>query len=72
MYFFLNSHHYNILIRSNDGGRIIFDDFREAYWWLRENTPEDAKVSHPFLMSSFKFFEKNIISQFYLFFITIT
>jgi dolichyl-diphosphooligosaccharide--protein glycosyltransferase len=30
--------------RSHDGGRIIFDDFREAYWWLRENTPEDAKV----------------------------
>lgn len=30
--------------RSNDGGRIIFDDFREAYYWLRHNTPEDAKV----------------------------
>ena len=30
--------------RSHDGGRIIFDDFREAYWWLRQNTPEDAKV----------------------------
>jgi len=30
--------------RSHDGGRIIFDDFREAYWWLRMNTPEDAKV----------------------------
>lgn len=26
--------------RSNDGGRIIFDDFREAYYWLRQNTPE--------------------------------
>jgi len=25
-------------------GRIIFDDFREAYYWLRQNTPEDAKV----------------------------
>ena len=21
--------------RSHDGSRIIFDDFREAYWWLR-------------------------------------
>ena len=31
--------------RSHDGSRIIFDDFREAYWWLRMNTPEDAKVS---------------------------
>jgi len=30
--------------RSGDGGRIIFDDFREAYYWLRYNTPEDAKV----------------------------
>ena len=26
------------------GSRIIFDDFREAYWWLRMNTKEDAKV----------------------------
>lgn len=23
----------------------VFDDFREAYSWLRHNTPEDAKVS---------------------------
>lgn len=30
--------------RSGDGGRIIFDDFREAYYWLRTNTPDDAKV----------------------------
>lgn len=30
--------------RSNDGGRIIFDDFREAYTWLKENTPEDARI----------------------------
>merc|ERR1712180_142872 len=30
--------------RSHDGSRIIFDDFREAYWWLRQNTPEDAKI----------------------------
>jgi len=30
--------------RSGDGSRIIFDDFREAYYWLRHNTPEDAKV----------------------------
>lgn len=26
--------------RSHDGGRIIFDDFREAYFWLQMNTPE--------------------------------
>ncbi|XP_076065049.1 catalytic subunit 3A of the oligosaccharyltransferase complex [Oratosquilla oratoria] len=30
--------------RGHDGSRIIFDDFREAYYWLRHNTPEDAKV----------------------------
>jgi len=27
-----------------DGSRIIFDDFREAYWWLRMNTAPDARV----------------------------
>ena len=26
--------------RAGDGGRIIFDDFREAYYWLRHNTAE--------------------------------
>ncbi|KAG7205198.1 hypothetical protein KM043_018286 [Ampulex compressa] len=30
--------------RSPDGGRMIFDDFREAYYWLRMNTPENSKV----------------------------
>ncbi|KAF7996676.1 hypothetical protein HCN44_002322 [Aphidius gifuensis] len=30
--------------RSPDGGRMIFDDFREAYYWLRMNTPEDSKI----------------------------
>ncbi|KAK6644568.1 Dolichyl-diphosphooligosaccharide--protein glycosyltransferase subunit stt3a [Polyplax serrata] len=30
--------------RSHDGSRIIFDDFREAYYWLRMNTPEDARI----------------------------
>lgn len=27
------------------GGYYVFDDFREAYAWLRHNTPEDAKVA---------------------------
>ena len=22
----------------------MVDDYREAYWWLRDNTPEDARV----------------------------
>lgn len=26
------------------GNRVIFDDYREAYYWLRQNTPTDAKV----------------------------
>ncbi len=29
---------------NNDGSKTIFDDFREAYQWLKFNTPEDAKV----------------------------
>jgi len=27
-----------------DGSRVFFDDFREAYYWLRQNTDEDSKV----------------------------
>lgn len=30
--------------RTTDGSQVIFDDFREAYYWLRMNTPEDARV----------------------------
>jgi dolichyl-diphosphooligosaccharide--protein glycosyltransferase len=30
--------------RGHGGQRIIFDDFREAYYWLRQNTAEDARV----------------------------
>uniref|UniRef100_A0A915Q001 dolichyl-diphosphooligosaccharide--protein glycotransferase n=1 Tax=Setaria digitata TaxID=48799 RepID=A0A915Q001_9BILA len=29
---------------SPDGGREIMDDFREAYYWLRKNTEENARV----------------------------
>ncbi|XP_044011782.1 dolichyl-diphosphooligosaccharide--protein glycosyltransferase subunit STT3B isoform X2 [Aphidius gifuensis] len=29
---------------SSDGGRSILDDFREAYYWLAQNTPQDARV----------------------------
>lgn len=31
--------------RSPDGSQNIIDDFREAYYWLRKNTKEDAKVA---------------------------
>ena len=30
--------------QQSDGSSVIIDDFREAYFWLRENTPQDAKV----------------------------
>lgn len=30
--------------RGADGSSAIIDDFREAYYWLRQNTPEDAVV----------------------------
>ncbi|KAI8869320.1 STT3 subunit of Oligosaccharyl transferase [Ramicandelaber brevisporus] len=30
--------------RNPDGSMAIIDDFREAYYWLRKNTPRDAKV----------------------------
>ena len=30
--------------RRADGSNYIIDDFREAYFWLRQNTPEDSKV----------------------------
>ncbi|DAZ96199.1 TPA: hypothetical protein N0F65_012389 [Lagenidium giganteum] len=26
------------------GQRVICDDYREAYWWLRQNTHEDARI----------------------------
>mmetsp|Transcript_24276 Transcript_24276/g.36414 ORF Transcript_24276/g.36414 Transcript_24276/m.36414 type:complete len:729 (+) Transcript_24276:123-2309(+) len=33
-----------VLTGRSPNGRLIFDDFREAYSWLRVNTPSDAKV----------------------------
>ena len=30
--------------RSRDGRPVMIDDFRESYWWLRDNTPEDSRV----------------------------
>ncbi|KFM59622.1 Dolichyl-diphosphooligosaccharide--protein glycosyltransferase subunit STT3B, partial [Stegodyphus mimosarum] len=29
---------------SSDGSRLILDDFREAYYWISQNTAEDARV----------------------------
>jgi dolichyl-diphosphooligosaccharide--protein glycosyltransferase len=30
--------------RNRDGSEVMIDDFRESYWWLRDNTPEDARI----------------------------
>ncbi|CAF2098752.1 unnamed protein product [Brassica rapa subsp. narinosa] len=35
---------YLLTARGAHGNRIIFDDYCEAYYWLRQNTPTDAKV----------------------------
>lgn len=36
----------SVVLASNmpDGSVFLIDDFREAYYWLRMNTPEDAKI----------------------------
>lgn len=30
--------------KRNDGSRVIIDDFREAYYWLKQNTEKDDKI----------------------------
>jgi len=30
--------------RTSNGDIVTVDDYREAYWWLRDNTPEDSRV----------------------------
>ena len=30
--------------RQPDGSQMIFDDFRETYYWLRQNTPPDTRI----------------------------
>jgi len=30
--------------QTREGNIIKVDDYREAYWWLRDNTPEDARI----------------------------
>ncbi len=30
--------------RTADGRRVMYDDYREAYFWLRQNTEPDAKI----------------------------
>jgi len=29
---------------TGNGQMVVVDDYREAYWWLRDNTPRDARV----------------------------
>jgi dolichyl-diphosphooligosaccharide---protein glycosyltransferase len=30
--------------RTRDGQVVTLDDYRDAYWWLRDNTPEDSRI----------------------------
>ena len=30
--------------RRNDGSRFIIDDYREAYYWMKQNTPKGSKI----------------------------
>jgi len=30
--------------RRQDGSRYIIDDYREAYYWIKQNTPKEAKI----------------------------
>lgn len=30
--------------RTHSGARVLYDDYREAYYWLRHNTDPDAKI----------------------------
>jgi dolichyl-diphosphooligosaccharide--protein glycosyltransferase len=36
----------SIMFHANlrDGTKVTVDDYRQAYWWLRDNTPDDARV----------------------------
>lgn len=36
----------SIILRgqTREGNIVTLDDYREAYWWLRDNTPEDARI----------------------------
>jgi len=38
--------HPSIMFRAHlrNGTPVIVDDYREAYWWLRDHTPADARV----------------------------
>ena len=38
--------HPTIVYKANGhmGEEVLVDDYREAYWWCRDNTPEDARI----------------------------
>jgi len=38
--------HPTIIIKGTlkDGSSVTVDDYREAYWWIRDNTPEDSRI----------------------------
>jgi dolichyl-diphosphooligosaccharide---protein glycosyltransferase len=51
--------------RRRDNVIIKVDDYREAYWWLRDHTPEDSRVMAWWdctLLSVFVFYQKCSLS----------
>mmetsp|Transcript_45472 Transcript_45472/g.147758 ORF Transcript_45472/g.147758 Transcript_45472/m.147758 type:complete len:246 (+) Transcript_45472:1382-2119(+) len=36
--------HIMVRARHHNGTYSVYDDFREAYWWLRDETPRDSRV----------------------------
>jgi len=40
----LSSPQIMISTKDRNGNLFIIDDFREAYWWLRDHTPEDSRI----------------------------
>ncbi|KAH3763341.1 Dolichyl-diphosphooligosaccharide--protein glycosyltransferase subunit stt3 [Pelomyxa schiedti] len=42
----LSSSHPSLMFqaRLNDGSNVIINDYMEAYWWLRDSTPQDSRV----------------------------
>ncbi len=32
------------MAKKRDGTVVKIDDYREAYWWIRDNTPEDSRI----------------------------
>jgi dolichyl-diphosphooligosaccharide--protein glycosyltransferase len=45
-----------MLANTRDGKTVMLDDFREAYWWLRDHTPADSRVMSWYVFNIFPCF----------------